>query len=215
MRARGVAVGAAVLALTLPACANDRPTVADPISWTMQEGICRRIPLARLTGTAGWGALETRDVSESFVAGVDLDQTSCSLFGALGPSRSGVLLDRGQLIVKAMSAVRAEGLDDVVDTFRDRGVVEESFSVRGPYGREEERIDGWWSAGTLRRYTQDAGGATAAATRVVVTARVIDANVTASATALAHVRTGSPAPVERLTNLVVDTLLALEGALSR
>ena len=112
-----------------------------------------------------------------------------------------------------MSAVRADGADEVAERFALESPYDEAYAAYGAYEVVEEPIRGWWSEGSVKVYTQDFSGTRIAATRVTVRAAIIDDNVTANVTTQAQILNESPERVGELERLAIDTLRSLEGAL--
>jgi hypothetical protein len=214
VKARRPCVSAAALVLILSGCASAGEAVEYPLPWSFSEGFCQRLPFLQLTGAAGFGTIDAHDVEEAYIeAHADLEQETCAVRGGVDVSDLTAPLDRGELALRVMSAIRAEGADEVAERFALESPYDEAYAAYGPYEVVEEPLVGWWSEGWVKVYTQDFSGTRVAATRVTVRAAIIDDNVTANVTTQAQILNDSPERVGELKRLAIDTLRSLEGAL--
>jgi hypothetical protein len=210
---RGAVSLVALVALVAAACS--RPEVAAPpvLPWTLHETVCERVPMHALVQGAGW-RLDASAVKDSYHESELGARAVCWARGELDYQARTTPIDGGQLIVDLYAANGAEGLARVAELYALQGPHAEVFPMLGrPVRTNEEAIEGWWTDGSLKVYSQVGIPGDPAAVRAVARAQMTDDNVTVVVTTMAYVRGNSPRSIDRLEQLTLDTAAATQRAL--
>lgn len=214
----------ALVLVGLSGCGRADPPPSGPdvlLSWRVPSDACRRLDLLGITRDAGWLLDGPDQVSGSSADPGRYLAVGCTARGQVDLDSGPAPLDGGTLALDVETATDAAGVESIRRTLGFRGDLDDAFSSRGPYEVSEAAVTGWWSRGSVRTYRQDpSGGAPRSAgvpriTRVTVSARIIDDNLTASVLVFAQVLADDARRIRRLETLAITTLRALEGALER
>lgn|GEM_PF-2968311 len=184
------------------------------LPWAVHENVCERVPMLALARGAGWRLGASTAAEDSYHESELGTRATCWTRGELDYQARTTPIDGGLLSVDLYAANGREGLPRVAELYALEGPHAEVFALLGrPVRTSEEVIEGWWTDGFVKVYSQVGIPGSPAAVRAVARAQVTDGNLTVVVTTSAYVRGHSPRSIDRLEQLTLDTVAATHGAL--